>query len=284
MAYDFPASPGVGQVFTPAGGPSWIWDGTVWKFSAAAAVAIAPVFNAYMSQAGGFMFLYPRDGNRLFINGALYTIPPTGVSLNPAGVAASTVYFIYAYASAGAIALEYSTTVPVNSADGSHRIKTGDASRVLVGMATSAAAGAWSVAACDYASWFNPTLKTVAGPAGNPGLTSTSIVELASLMRRSFVSFGGRDVKMVMECTFSYHSTAGQDTYFDIGLDGVNMQSVPAGSKHRWAATGASDQRFHYVEARKTVTEGGHYITPVGWVTAGTGTIISMNARVTIMG
>lgn len=31
MAFDFPASPSVGQIYAPAGGPSYQWDGTVWK-------------------------------------------------------------------------------------------------------------------------------------------------------------------------------------------------------------------------------------------------------------
>jgi hypothetical protein len=33
MAFDFPASPTVGQVYTPAGGPSYIWDGTAWTLT-----------------------------------------------------------------------------------------------------------------------------------------------------------------------------------------------------------------------------------------------------------
>jgi hypothetical protein len=30
MAFDFPASPTTGQVFTPAGGPSYVWNGYAW--------------------------------------------------------------------------------------------------------------------------------------------------------------------------------------------------------------------------------------------------------------
>lgn len=29
--FDFPSSPSTGQIFAPTGGPSWVWDGTVWK-------------------------------------------------------------------------------------------------------------------------------------------------------------------------------------------------------------------------------------------------------------
>jgi hypothetical protein len=29
--FDFPASPAIGQVYAPASGPSWSWDGTAWK-------------------------------------------------------------------------------------------------------------------------------------------------------------------------------------------------------------------------------------------------------------
>jgi microcystin-dependent protein len=36
MAFDFPASPSVGQVYTPASGPSYQWDGIAWMVSGAA--------------------------------------------------------------------------------------------------------------------------------------------------------------------------------------------------------------------------------------------------------
>jgi hypothetical protein len=38
MAFDFPSSPTPGTVFTPAGGPTWQWDGTTWLLVPAAAV------------------------------------------------------------------------------------------------------------------------------------------------------------------------------------------------------------------------------------------------------
>lgn len=40
--FDFPAGPNVGQVFTPSGGPTFIWNGTGWKVAGGATFADAP--------------------------------------------------------------------------------------------------------------------------------------------------------------------------------------------------------------------------------------------------
>jgi hypothetical protein len=40
--FDFPNAPTVGAIYSPAGGPSWQWDGTVWKLVSSVAIADAP--------------------------------------------------------------------------------------------------------------------------------------------------------------------------------------------------------------------------------------------------
>jgi hypothetical protein len=42
MAYDFPASPTNGQQFTPSGGPTYQWNGTVWTLAAPLTITDAP--------------------------------------------------------------------------------------------------------------------------------------------------------------------------------------------------------------------------------------------------
>jgi hypothetical protein len=78
--------------------------------------------------------LAPYNGNRFFVNGALYTIPDGGVSVDTSGLSSSTVYYCYAYVSSGAIALEFSATGPAIGTGLGYPIKTGDATRTLVGI------------------------------------------------------------------------------------------------------------------------------------------------------
>lgn len=45
MAFDFPSAPSTGQVYQPAGGPSWQWDGAVWKsYQTSGEMALARTF------------------------------------------------------------------------------------------------------------------------------------------------------------------------------------------------------------------------------------------------
>jgi hypothetical protein len=72
MAYDFPASPSVGTIFAPAGGPSYQWDGTVWKTASTGAPVIvysadtppgAPVIGTlWFNSADGNLYIYYNDG------------------------------------------------------------------------------------------------------------------------------------------------------------------------------------------------------------------------------
>jgi len=39
--FDFPASPSIGQIYAPAGGPSYIWDGTKWKATGSSGTTLA---------------------------------------------------------------------------------------------------------------------------------------------------------------------------------------------------------------------------------------------------
>jgi hypothetical protein len=61
--FDFPNSPSVGQVYQPAGGPSWTWDGTVWKsYQTNGETAIARTFIPG-SQSGATTYVYNKPAN-----------------------------------------------------------------------------------------------------------------------------------------------------------------------------------------------------------------------------
>ena len=52
MAFDFPASPSIGTTYSPAGGPSYIWNGTAWQvYGASPPVATADTRNRVINPA-----------------------------------------------------------------------------------------------------------------------------------------------------------------------------------------------------------------------------------------
>jgi hypothetical protein len=101
--------------------------------------------------------LFPIDGNGLIINGRQYRVPSAGVSIANTAFTAQTLMYVYAYDNgSGAIALEASTTTHVRHTDGV-RIKSGDPSRTLVGMAQTENNNIflWNGTNRYVATWFN---------------------------------------------------------------------------------------------------------------------------------
>jgi hypothetical protein len=72
MAYDFPVSPTSGQTYTPAGGPTYTWDGVVWKTALTGASVVvyagdtapsSPVTGTlWFNSADGNLYIYYNDG------------------------------------------------------------------------------------------------------------------------------------------------------------------------------------------------------------------------------
>lgn len=102
--------------------------------------------------------LVRQNGRSLRINGASQSVPSAGSDLSASGLLANTVYFVYAFMSGATVTLEASTTAPATHTDGV-RIKTGDATRTLVGRArTNGSSQFFSVVggAVGVMSWFHP--------------------------------------------------------------------------------------------------------------------------------
>jgi hypothetical protein len=76
-----------------------------------------------------------RNGSYLFINGTYQQVPATPLTMaNTDFALTATIYYVYAYMSGPTMMLEASTTAPADDATYGHKIKTGDATRSLVGM------------------------------------------------------------------------------------------------------------------------------------------------------
>lgn len=113
-----------------------------------------------LSKSGANVVLMPFGGNRLIINGRICRIPSAGISLAPTGLVAGTLYYIYARDADndGVVdALEASVTGHSTDSATGVEIKTGDATRTLVGMARPIAGPAFVDSGTQRLtlSWFN---------------------------------------------------------------------------------------------------------------------------------
>jgi hypothetical protein len=82
MAYDFPASPSVGTLFAPAGGPSWQWNGTGWiNVSPAGLIQEAPLDGQNYVRRNGVWVPAPTPSNNRIVNGAMQISQENGSTL-----------------------------------------------------------------------------------------------------------------------------------------------------------------------------------------------------------
>lgn len=85
--FDFPNSPSVGQVYQPAGGPSWVWDGTVWKsYQTQGEMQIARTFIPGGAAVVNYTYTKPANLRTLEFEGSA----PGGSGSGAAATAAST--------------------------------------------------------------------------------------------------------------------------------------------------------------------------------------------------
>lgn len=151
LATDLPTAD-CGDVYVD--GLGWYaWDGSAYKLTRAGMDHGQCRFQ-YVSVSQ--CRLVPWDGNGLIVNGRQMRVPASGVNLAATGLAASTLYYVYAYENAGAIALEGSTAAYAVHTDGV-RVKAGDPSRTLVGMVMMDGSGSFLYNGTNkyVTTWFN---------------------------------------------------------------------------------------------------------------------------------
>jgi len=155
-------------------------------------VALNPFFHGQcrlVSASGTSVKLIPCNGNRIIIGGRVYTIPSAGVTLTSSGMGDST-YLIYAYWDGSAIQLEFSMTAHATDTATGVEIKSGNASRTLVGMVYVNAGNINNVA-----SWFNRKRdKIVCTDNANRSFSSTSAVQVGFYFL-NFLSWGDEDLE-----------------------------------------------------------------------------------------
>lgn len=249
------------------GAASGLWRVRLMQIPILNQTSQGPLFQCRLVKSGANLALGRVDGCSLFINGSNQLIPATAPTLTPPAVA-STVYYIYAYVTGGVVTLEYSTTVYATDATYGHKIKSGDATRTLVGLARTTAGNAW---ADSYAQRFIRSYYNDLGITGsnsftaNRTTTSATYVEINSEIRCEFLIWTG-EITLFFSAGAATGQANNQLVTTAISIDGTPVNAYTSSTV---AGVGGSvSVNINLVSgpdsSSANLGEGYHYVTLVG--------------------
>lgn len=227
--------------------------------------------------------LIPYNGSRIVINGSIQIIPSAGVNLSNSGLTAATLYYIYAYMSAGVMTLEASATTHATDTTTGVEIKNGDATRTLVGMVYMGAGSPGtfvdSVTQRFVASWFNRRERELYASA-NPGTkTNTSVGELNASLQLQFVTWADEawDAR-TFGTMYLVTSAVTSTTYLSFGIDSTSASTAGTEIYLQQNGTTFSTPTPAGTQVSRTSSEGFHFVTPLNRVSGNTHTYDVFNA------
>lgn len=215
-----------------------------------------------LTKSGGNLLFSPFNGNQIAINGAYQTIPSAGVTLAPGAVVALTLYYIYAFMVGTTMTLEASTTGHSTDVTTGVEIKTGDATRSLVGMARPIAGPLWqdTINQRFVVSWFNQRSIACRGAlAANQGSSSTSYLEINASMRCEFLLWGGSTGFFVFQGAAT-NNLLNTISTTQLSLDGVTSDSYTSSAQD---TTGRIFTMSPALTLEGPPSEGYHFVTPL---------------------
>lgn len=232
-----------------------------------------------LTMGGGDLILSRYNGYKLFINNAFRIIPSSPPTINTGSLSANTTYYIYAYMSGSTMTLEASATVPAEYSVNGVLVKTGDASRTLVGMGRTNASPAWSI--CR--SWFNDITNTSSSyyTADRSTNSTAGFAEVNSEIRAGFLVWDGQpaDISVNGGTLLNMGAGDGGNAYYGIAIDGASPQDNGCGIVGIVVADNYTSQDWLPLGISLSVgglSEGYHYATVSGVVvhTAGSGGLL----------
>lgn len=193
------------------------------------------------------------------------------------GLVANTVYNVYAYDNAGTATLELSTTGHSTDTDWGIEVKTGDATRTLVGkIRTEGSTPGLFVDSTNrrfVRSWFSdPGVNIISVYSANRTTTSTTFVEINSEIRGEIILWANEIVAAYVN-SIQKNDTGAAQTLTTIGFDGATA-SEASGITESDSAEASRIRTTTPFLFKSGLLEGYHYITLLGRTTAGTSTWI----------
>lgn len=219
------------------------------------------------------------NGPLLTINGVHETIPSAGVTLAATSLTPGTLYYIYAWMNAGAMTLEASTTARATDSTTGTEIKSGDATRTLVGMARPITGPAWQDTAAQrfVVSWFNRTdIAVYAQFTADRTVVAAPFTEVNTEIRNEFLAWSNEPVR-------PFASGSWTVTGASVGAARLSFDGSTAGFA-RCLTTVTSSVAFALAEPATILSEGYHFTTVEGGRTGGTNVIFvgSINGNISL--
>jgi hypothetical protein len=210
---------------------------------------------------GGFLWINPSGQ----ANGGLNYPVPAGTTISNGGLAANTLYYIYAKVAGGALVLDTPSTTGYALAANGIPQKSGDVTRTLVGMVRTN--GANQFASQDGSlfvrTYFQRQLtRTRTNFSTNQTSSTATLAEIDTSIRNSFLVWSGENVEFSMSGSTTTTANSAVST---ISFDGGSpeLESCAAGGPSTLALNGV----------KTGLAEGLHYATLFGAInTSGTAT------------
>jgi hypothetical protein len=227
----------------------------------------------------------PYNGNQIKINGTYFDIPTAGIAglantsvfVNGTGssnLAASTVYWVYAFSNAGTVTADFRTasthTQSTTAGNEGVEILTGNDSRSLIGLVRTNASSQFvdSVTQRFVRSWFNcQKVNLVSSGLGNTTSTSTTFIEIDATKRVEFVKWANELIELNFTGAMT-NSAAGNRVEANIGIDNATPVSATC-SVHAAGASYSTALVCNYTSV--SLAEGYHHGRMLGAVGSNTG-------------
>lgn len=202
-----------------------------------------------------------------------HEIPSAGVDLANTGLAANTDHYVYAFDSGGTLTLEASTTGYAVDADTGVKIKSGDATRTLVGFARTGAGtpGVFQAQGLGTLSLFNRRNVKVENKGTTYGSVAGSFpagAEVNTAFRQHFVSWADDKPHAYINC--SGGSNGGADNVMALARDTSVLEQ-------EYCGTGVAHFGAIHLSSYVDGAETDHYIT----IYAGSSSTIYVNGNQT---
>lgn len=201
-------------------------------------------------------------------------LPSSGPTLANTGLTAATLYYIYGFESSGALALEASATGHVTDSDFGVEVKSGDATRTLLGMAYMGAGSPGTFIDSEtrrlLANWFSRRLRDLHGTySADRSFNGTgAFADINSEISLEYLSWADEAVLMAAAGSVS-NSSGGQASHMGFGLDSTSVATADVGHT---ISNGNQRQAWSLV-ITKAQSEGRHLLSLLGRVSGGTATL-----------
>ena len=258
----------------------FVYDGNHWQLQEPMAGAFALGHCKFNYTSATQCTLLPEGGNKVvFPSGRISVIPSAGLtttntsaSINGTGaqtLANSTLYYAYLWNNNGTDTIDWSTTAYAVDATTGIKIKSGDATRVLVGMAETNSSGQFvqTAASRQVRSWFNERTITTSGNFSTTrSTTSSAPTEINTEIRNNILLWTGETVTANISGVAS-NSTSADGVGTGVGVDSTTTISGGASGGNSEVGTHGVNTACQFTT--NSLSEGLHFFTLLGFISSG---------------